>query len=1113
MKNLRAVLALVVVWCPALGAQSSNASLSGRITNRADGKPVRALVVYRNVATGATSYVLSNAEGLYLFPALLPGKYTIRADAPTLNLQAEERTEVELSVGAKLDLDFSLAPKETAPPAPAATSPLVSPPKPAAATTALRGFYSTVYGVDAAVPDAVLVTLPVALTETLVGSLSTVIDEQKILELPYSGRDVYTLLVLQPGVVSDNATGRGLGLAVNGQRVAGTNFLLDGVDNNDLLITGPSARVSADAVQEYRMTTNNFSAEFGRATAFIANVITRTGSNSLHGTLYEFFNHERLNANSFFNNYYNAGKPPFKLHQYGGTAGGPIRRDRLFYFAAFERFSSVSQTFEQPSQVPLFEFPVYVPSASFVASLGQDTLARKVLTLFPPPKGEPLSFTTAVTALRIRYPLIAKNTLGMGRMDYSAPGGRSRWSGRYAISQNVGEKFLNSVYPGLESDLLLRVQNAVFNYTRNIRASGVNEFKVAYSRSGVGFDRPHPEIPTLKVRDGVTLPGSEASYAYSFADTVWHFVDNFTVQQGKHALIFGADVRKNLSNFLVTTARDGLYVFPSLLHFAFDLPESLTITIDRQTGKPLQPSDYGRDYGQIEWAAFVQDNWKFTRRLTLNLGLRYEYFGVPARRDGPADYNLFYGPGSNRLERLASAQLQRGAPYQRDWNNLAPRLGFAYDLRGNGRSVIRGGYGISFDRIFNAIWQQLSNNSLAYSYLTFDAQGRRLFDYKFPARDGLRPVNPVFGQEITFQVDERLRTPYAQSWFIGWQQQLTPNLVAEANYAGSLGRKLLALDSINRAYSQSGNADNQFRIHPAITDISYRGNQGASNHHSLQASLRQRFTRGLAYQVSYTWGRTRDVQSDPFRNPVESSKNLPVFQRLNDPGLATFPPPHAVFIEQFNSRADYGDSDFAQPHNLVFNVVTRTGVMKRGPLSRAPWLTRDWQFSVLAGFRSGFPYSVRSSGLEDFLNVKFGLLYFNRADQKGSADDAYLDPRKPGPGGFFLLDKSKFADPTNSRLGNSPRNAFRGPGFYNLDVGVSRFFPAPGLGEKAQFQFRAEFFNILNHANLGNPDNAIGSDLFGLSTFGRQGFSGSLPSVSPLNEQPRRVQFGLKFIF
>jgi len=1100
-------LALALLLIPAaLIAQSSNGVVSGTVLARADGHAVRgALVIYRNVNTGSTSYVVTNAQGHYLFPALLPGQYTVRADAPTQGFVSQEQTGIELTVGGQVEVNFSLeakgGPSSTALPVTTTTGPPPLARAPSTNTATLKGFITSVYGQDAEVPAATLIAIPVTLTETLIGSLSTVIDQQKIVELPYSGRDVYTLLVMQPGVTSDSATGRGLGLAVDGQRVAGTNFLLDGVDNNDLLLTGPSARVSADAVEEYRMSTNNFSAEFGRATAFIANVVTRSGGNALHGTLYEYFNHDRLNANSFSDNFYGAPRTPFRLNQTGTAVGGPIRKDRIFFFASFEEYFSSSQSFDQPSNVPGYTLPVYVPSASFVVSLGANTLAKQVLTEFPPPAGTPYPGFPQIDALTIHYPLEQRNTLFSGRVDYNPAGGKNHYSVRYAISQNTADDFVDYVYPGLNAPLGVRSQNVALNYTRSM-LGGVNELKLGWNRGRVGFDRPHPEIPTLSV-NGINLPGSSAAYGYLNINNSGELTDNFSVLRGNHNLVIGFDGRINDTDSLISTARDGSYSFDSLQNFALDQPTELDITVNRFTGAPLTNSDYARSYRQIEWAAFIQDNWKVTRRFTLNLGLRYEYFGVPWRTDGPPDYNLFYGPGSNLTERLATATLQSKQPYSPDYNNFAPRFGFAWDATGKGKTVLRGGYGISYDRIFNQIWQDLANNSLAYISLICDFPGDCPFNYKFPAASGLAATNTTLGPYVTFQVDQKLRTPYAQSWFLGVQHQVTPSLVLELNHAGSLGRKLLALDDINRAYS---NPDGS-RINPNFNEISYRGNQGSSNYVSLQASAHQRLSHGVMFQVSYSLSRTRDNQSDPFRNPQTVNANVPAFQRLGNPELLGINT--TSFTQQFNSSADYGYSDFDQRNNLVVGATAISGT--KGPLPR---LTRDWQLSVFAGFRSGFPYSVLASG--NAIYSTDGILLYTRADSTGA--NPFLATAQPGPAGQYLLNPKAFQDPAqdalgNNGVGNTARNAFHGPGFWNADVGVSRTFPIKRLGEGTRFQFRADFFNLFNHANLSNPDNSIASPTFGLATYGRQGFSGSLPIVAPIAEQPRRIQFAVRFLF
>ena len=310
---------VLLLWSGSAWAQTSQAVLQGRVIG-GTGEPVnRALVLVRNLATNTQAYRYTNEQGLYYFSAVSPGSYSVRVDA--LGNQPEERSPVELTVAARLELDFALMPSAGTPSPPAV-------PGPAGPGSAIRATPANVlavmYGADAAVPQAFLTTLPIPLTETLLGSLSYLIDETKILELPLSGRDVYTLLVLQPGVTSDGATARGLGFSVSGQRVASSNFLLDGVDNNDPSITGRATRVSAEAVKEYRMTTSNFTAEYGRASGFLANAITRSGTNNLHGTLFTFFNHDRLNANTFGNNLSGAARQPFRQTQTGASVGGPV---------------------------------------------------------------------------------------------------------------------------------------------------------------------------------------------------------------------------------------------------------------------------------------------------------------------------------------------------------------------------------------------------------------------------------------------------------------------------------------------------------------------------------------------------------------------------------------------------------------------------------------------------------------------------------------------------------------------------------------------------------------------------------------------------------------------
>ncbi|MBI3935283.1 MAG: carboxypeptidase regulatory-like domain-containing protein, partial [Acidobacteria bacterium] len=402
-------VALLVILFPVLTrAQSSQASLQGQVFNQASGESVaRALVIQRNLLTNTQGYRYTNDQGYFSFPALQPGTYTVRTDA--LGFQPEERSPVELPVASRIELNFALVRGAGA-----------AAPQPAAARLGEnpRNILAIMYGADAAVPQAVLVRLPVSQIETLIGSVSSLIDENKILELPMSlPRDVYTLLVLQPNVSSDNATARGLGFSVNGQQSSSSNFLLDGVDNNDLQVTGPAAKISADAVKEYRMSTNNFTAEFGRSSGTIANAITRSGTNRIHGTLFEFFSHRELNANSFSSNWQGLPKEPFRQNQFGGTIGGPIRPDRLFFFGGYEQFLSSTESFPQQA---------FLPSAQLATLAAPGSIARKLFSEFPPPDGEALPGIFYATRKLFVYPFLQNNVNALARGDYTSLDGRDR---------------------------------------------------------------------------------------------------------------------------------------------------------------------------------------------------------------------------------------------------------------------------------------------------------------------------------------------------------------------------------------------------------------------------------------------------------------------------------------------------------------------------------------------------------------------------------------------------------------------------------------------------------------------------------------------------------------
>ena len=859
------------------------------------------------------------------------------------------------------------------------------------------------------------------------------------------------------------------------------------------------------------MNTSNFTAEYGRASGFIANAITRTGTNTLHGTLFEFFNHDRLNANPFDYNWQGVQRPPFRQNQFGASVGGPLRRDRLFFFGNFEQDRTSSQS------QPLF---VDLPTSTLIAALPASNPAKQLLTLFPPPDGVPIPGTGSLLAEEtFVIPTLQRNNLAMGRTDYNFADGRQHLSERYAFSQQTTENFYFSVYPGLNAPLVNRGQNLAVNYTRDL-SGGVNELKFGFNRDTLRLLRPHPELPAIFSGDGllalngVELPGMASTFDYSLRDSVFHVVDNYSKLIGNHALVLGAEWRLGLTDSLFSPFSGGEYGYAAGSDFFLNnQPAQLYQPINRLTGVPASANDFRRYYRQQEWAAFFQDNLKVTRRLVLNLGLRYEYFGVPAPRNGTQDSNFIFGQGQNIGERIASGGLQTGTLYQPDRNNFAPRFGFALDVTGQGKSVLRGGYGIYFDRIFDNIWLDVRNNNFPIQCIVPPTvvesnsgcnipSTQSPISFAIPATQGLNPLNPASVQNTsTVALDSHLRTPYSQNWFIGFQQELTPNLVMEVNQVGSLGRRLITADGINRPDSLTPTSSNPHgRFNPSYGDIIYYAGEGHSNHVAIETSLNRRWSHGLEFQISYTYARTKDVQSDPLILPGSSAPGNPTSQ-LASSNLSFIP----VFTHQFNPSADFGNSDFDQRHNLVMNFIAQAPRF-------SGWgrLLSGWQASGLVGIRSGFPFSVLAC--PSFVAGERGIC--NGANFTGTKlSQAFLANGPQVSGGVQLLDPNLFQAPPDDQIYNIKRNSLYGPGFWNADFAFSRTSNLPWAGERTQLQFRAEFFNLFNHTNLGNPDRFLGSSTFGQATFGRQGFTSALPSASPLNEQPRRIQFAVKIYF
>ncbi len=1074
-------------------AQTTQGLISGKLVDSVTGRPLSgATVLYTSASSNFSGASASDSSGYYYLPLLSPGFYQIRVNAA--GYQSQEVQQIELTVAARVELDFRLRPLSDVWESGEYRSVFL----PGSKTIV------TFFGPDVDPSKTGSFEAQKGRRGALESTVSEVIDSGEINNLPLAGRDVYTMLVTGTGVTSDAATGRGLGLAINGQRPSASNFLLDGVENNNYLTTGPLNVVPPEAIQEYRISTNNFSAEYGRTSGFLANAITRSGSNALHGAAYFYLKNDVLNANGFQENRLGAPRPPDKESEPGYVVGGPVLRDRLFFSSTFDYFHSGSQ------QAP---YTFVVPSTIFVPQFtAPGSLARQLLTEFPAPAAT--SGNLPVAPITLAPPVTINRKVAIERLDYNTPSQRDRLMGRVLINRVARPDFIWSPYKDFVSGLNEYTVGVAVSHVHLFRPNLTNEARLNFSDDNLHWDRAHPEIPTLSATatffpGGVTLPGSLAAYGYRNVNKSWELLDSLIWSRGRHLVTAGAGLLLRSSDGYLTLARDGQYLFASIVSFALgqglgpQQPVFLFAPINRPALPQLQLPDYQRSFDYRQYFLFAEDTYKITPRLTANYGVRYEFYGGPRNTGRVKDSLIQLGSGASLAQQLTGATLATPSSagdqqlFGSDKTDFAVRAGVSYDLLGSGRTLLRGAYGIFFDRPFDNLWENLRTNDVLLPLLTMPPGP---VNYLAPLATQLAKFE---GQKIASDfpdltlVDPHLRNGYTHSYFAGVQHSITDNLTVEVNGLGTYGRRLITTDIVNRDFSTPVG-----RYNPNLADVAYRSGQGSSDYNALTAVARYRLERGIV-QGSYTWSHTIDVQSDALVGDFFNLNFTTIQTGSTSSGRASF-------SRQFDPRADRGNSDFDQRHNFVLFSYWDLPT----PFASSRWrlLTGGWTVAELAAFRGGFPFTVLGTssvipGQGQIINNRPNIIDPQRT----------LFPNAPAvPGGVQLLNPAGFQQAAASTLGNEGRNAFRGPGFYSLDLSLAKSFAVAWLGEGGRIRIRADAYNVLNHANLGNPDARLTqppSPTFGIATFGRQGTQSGFPAVSPLNETPRQFQLSVKVEF
>ncbi len=1153
------VLLLGTVW---LSGQAETGVITGTVTDTSNAVVPGATVTVVSAATGLTRSTTTASAGEYAITNLPPTTYTMTVEHA--GFQKFTR-QVQVLIGSRNEISAQLN---------------------------VTGTSTTV---------EVTASGETAAVNTETQTLSNVVTAQQITDLPTLTRNPYDLVATSGNVAEDTQSMRGAGYAINGQRSADTDILLDGGENVDLFTATVGQSVPLDSVQEFRVVTSDFTAEYGRAGGGVINVSTKSGTNQFHGSLYEFNRVSALAANTYQNDSNDVAKPGFTRNQFGYSIGGPIIKNKLFFFSSTEWTrvrSSATNTqsiidpnfLTQPGVNPatVAFFNAYgshlVPGIQVLGTTNWQT-ANGGNCPAPLPCSAPFGETIAYSVPSDSGAGAPQNTYStVARVDYNFSD-KTTLYGRYALySEDDFAGYINSSpYAGYNTGQTFFNQSVLINLTHVFSPNIVNSLKINYNRlTNIEPLGTNPVSPTLYTSaTGLpNLPGTTGALVFpGYSETtpgnaipfggpqnVYQIYDDLSWTKGRHQFKFGGgyvQTRDNrafgayenaveslasggsISAAAANLAAGQLYQFQGAVYPQGQFPctrdanNHYVVTPGCLLNLPVGEPSFNRNNRYNDGNFYVQDSWKISPKLTVNLGVRWEYYGVQHNSDPALDSNFYLGPGATLFDQVRNGTVQiadkspEGGLWGQDKNNWAPRVGFAYDVFGNGLMSLRGGYGIGYERNFGNVTFNVIQNPPNYAVISV-TNGTDVPSGTLPiyvANNGplagagstcggnplVLPGTSCFPNPSLRAVQQNIPTAYIQFWSGAMDYQVLKNSVLSFEYTGSKGTHEYDIANLNAGgYGGEFLGDARFdnRLNYQYTNINYRGSEGFNEYNGLNVKFQTNnlFNKGLYLNMNYTWSHAIDNLSSAFSDGYSSSYGL-------------------GYLDPYNANLDKGNADYDIRNRFVLSGTWNIPWGNSSSNAVERQVLGGWSFSPILNIRSGLPYSIydcSNLGAVGYTCPRW--IPSEPVNQNGSSSNSsavapnvfnYLslpiDPNTGIPvnaGDALAVPNCQYLDHgncvySNSGLPQGHRNAYRGPGYWNFNFVVAKTFK---LTERFNMQFRGEFYNAFNHSNYyilnGNLDLEDGTGVTSVQT------EKGIPYGSPTNPTERRnIQFGLKLNF